>query len=231
MKEVLTQLQAEWAWLLDEGFREERERLLDLGWHVGLVYPKGRYTRPLIALKYLNTAIVWIKWPVFLAALAELVAVNLAPHDWDEKLHRLHTEDEDEERPDSWIRQGDDLFVIKPCGCGHECSNQNVAAMWLTGEELYIGYFSVLWARGINYDHYGLPLPVQMPLSKFWSEFTRCSQAVLPFSDQDFDQSLDDEYEFGPDPDHDGYLVTLDPEGSVWHTKPRRRWAWETEVG
>ena len=70
---ALIQLQAEWAEALDEGHRQEQERLLDLGWHVGPVYTLHLDRKPLVALKYMDTAVVWIKPSSLLRALDRIV--------------------------------------------------------------------------------------------------------------------------------------------------------------
>lgn len=208
---ALRQLQAQWAEALDEGHRQEQERLLDLGWHVGPVYTLHLDRKPLVALKYMNMAVVWIEDSSLLSALDRMSAAR---------------DSGDAEEYVPWYDLGDNCFVLQVCGCGDEQCDSTLGELLILDGDLYIGL--VADARGgrlhLTHPQYASPFPIQLPLERFYAEY---AETVKLLSAQGGRKSREAD-DMLPSPS-DGWVVQLEPGGRIWRSE---RWlTWEKDSG
>lgn len=203
---ALRQLQTDWAEMLDEGFREEHERQLDLGWHVGLVYPEHANQVPLVALKYLNWAVLWIDYAKLFKALERVTG------------DYFRTDE------DSWFDLGNNRFILEVCQCGSSDCGCSMAEIHVVEGDLYIGLLAD--GRGgplhLTPDHYGLPLPIRLPLKTFYRQF---AGVVEQLNKQELGVPLWGWYrEDAPSPHSDGWLTPLLADGKTWRSLTHLRW-------
>lgn len=206
---ALQQLQAEWAEALNEGHRQEQERLLDLGWHVGPVHTLHFDKRPLVALKYMNMAVLWIEDIRLFKALDRLSALS------DREGVKEGTPEYD---------LGENRFILEVCDCGDSGCGSTLGEVLLADGDLYIGL--VADARGgplcLTYPQYASPFPIRLPLKRFYTEFV---ETVRLLDQQGNRKSRDADY-VKPWPG-DGWVVQLEPDGVTWRSE---RWlSWEKE--
>ena len=220
--DALRQLQAEWAEALDEGHHQEQERLLDLGWHVGPVYTLHLDRKPLVALKYMDTAVVWIKPSSLLRALDRIVDSR-------------DPEEAEEEVP--WYDLGDNCFVLEVCDCGYPECGSTLGELHIMDGDLYIGL--VADARGgrlhLTYPQYASPFPIRLPLERFYAEYTETVRLLSEYAETVrflFAQGggdLREEDDVLPSPLVDGWVVQLEPGGRTWRSE---KWlTWEKDSG
>ena len=209
--DALRQLQAEWAQALDEGHRQEQERLLDLGWHVGPVYTLHLDRKPLLGLKYMNMAVVWMEDSSLLRALDRMSAAR-------------DPETAEEDVP--WYDLGNNCFVLEVCSCGDERCGSTLGELLIMDGDLYIGLVADAtgWKSPLTYPQYAYPFPIRLPLKRFYAEY---AETVRLLSTQGSRKSREAD-DMLPSPS-DGWVVQLEPGDRTWRSE---RWlTWEKDSG
>ena len=176
------------------------------------VYTLHLDRKPLVALKYINMAVVWIDDSYLLRALDRIAAAR-------------DPEDAEEDVP--WYDLGDNCFVLEVCECRYPECGSTLGELLIMDGDLYIGLVADARGRRIHLSHpqYAFPFPIRLPLERFYAEY---AETVRLLSAQGGRKSRAEDDNL-PSPPVDGWVVQLEPGGRTWRSE---RWlTWEKDSG